>query len=255
MKTNQTFSHSLGQASSSEQIKGKISFALGSTRIRDKRVVVRDENLRRLRNPAQLVFDVWAKRSLDIVVAVALLILLAPLLLAVAVAIKSTSPGPVIFRQKRYGIGRSEFEILKFRTMFWKSCDTTGVQQARHGDVRVTPVGRFLRTTSLDELPQLINVLRGDMSLVGPRPHVPGMLAAGMLYEELVPEYFGRLNVRPGVTGLAQVNGWRGSTEDPLAAQARIADDLLYVEHWSLALDLKIILMTAWTEFLSGTGV
>ncbi|MGO4706466.1 sugar transferase [Microvirga sp. 2MCAF38] len=194
------------------------------------------------------------KRGFDIGVTLVLLVLLTPGLLLIAAAIKLTSPGPVLFRQQRYGLDRRRFEILKFRTMSVHACDPSGVKQVSRDDMRVTPVGRFLRKSSLDELPQLVNVLRGDMSLVGPRPHVPGMLAGGMLYEELVPEYFERLRVLPGVTGLAQVNGLRGSTEDPVAARARISEDLIYVERWSVALDIKIIIKTARSEFLSGTG-
>jgi lipopolysaccharide/colanic/teichoic acid biosynthesis glycosyltransferase len=118
----------------------------------------------------------------------------------------------------------------------------------------VTSVGRFLRKTSLDELPQLINVLKGDMSLVGPRPHVPGMLAGGMLYEELVPYYFQRHNMRPGITGLAQVSGFRGSTSSPAPAIDRLDYDLQYIQKWSLWLDITIIVRTVAKEFLSGSG-
>src|SRR3990167_8476800 len=121
-------------------------------------------------------------------------------------------------------------------------------------DPRCTRMGKYLRKISLDELPQLINVLKGDMSLVGPRPHVPGMLANGMLYEEFIPYYFQRHNMRPGVTGLAQVRGYRGTTTEPLAAMSRVDCDLEYIEKWSLALDIKIILRTIVTEFLSGSG-
>ncbi|NIX75699.1 sugar transferase [Microvirga terricola] len=213
--------------------------------------------VRRVAPPKRLAgraLQAVAKRCFDLAVAAFLIIFLAPALLAIAAAIKLTSRGPVLFRQRRYGLGKKQFEILKFRTMSMNSCDPDGVLQTRPGDTRVTSFGRFLRRTSLDELPQLFNVLRGDMSLVGPRPHVPGMFAGGVLYEDLVPEYFERLRVRPGVTGLAQVNGLRGSTEDPSVARARIRDDLAYIDHWSLALDVRILIMTARTEFLSGSG-
>jgi lipopolysaccharide/colanic/teichoic acid biosynthesis glycosyltransferase len=132
--------------------------------------------------------------------------------------------------------------------------DQRGTRQTTADDPRVTPLGRILRKTSLDELPQLINVLKGDMSLVGPRPHVPGMLANGMLYEEFIPYYFQRHIMRPGLTGLAQMRGFRGTTTRPEAALARVDCDLEYIESWSLIQDVRIILTTVATEFLSGSG-
>lgn len=132
--------------------------------------------------------------------------------------------------------------------------DDRGTRQAGTDDPRVTPLGRILRKTSFDELPQLINVLIGDMSLVGPRPHVPGMLAGGILYEQLTPYYFQRHNMRPGITGLAQASGYRGSTTVPLSAIERLDHDLQYIERWSLWLDLIIILRTVRREFISGSG-
>lgn len=175
-------------------------------------------------------------------------------MIGIALAIKATSPGPVFFRQKRYGYHNRRFWIFKFRTMYVHLGDQRGVRQTTDGDPRVTPVGRLLRKTSLDELPQLFNVLRGDMSLVGPRPHVPGMLAGGLLYEELVPYYFQRHNMKPGITGLAQVSGYRGSTTQPLSAIERLDRDLRYIETWSLWLDFKIIARTLIREFLAGSG-
>ena len=195
-----------------------------------------------------------AKRLMDIVGSGCGLLALAPLLIAIAVAIKLTSPGPVFFRQKRYGYHNRRFWIFKFRTMYTHLSDQRGTKQTTTDDPRVTPLGRFLRKTSLDELPQLINVLKGDMSLVGPRPHVPGMLAGGMLYEDLVPYYFQRHNMRPGITGLAQVSGYRGSTAAPLSAIERLDYDLQYIQRWSLLLDIKIILRTVAREFFSGSG-
>ena len=195
------------------------------------------------------------KRAFDVAVSLILLVVLAPGLIALAVGIRATSPGPVFFREKRYGAHNALFDILKFRTMFVDQTDSSGVRQTRKDDPRVTPLGRLIRRASLDELPQLINVVRGDMSLVGPRPHVPGMLAGGMLYETLVPTYFERHRARPGITGLAQVNGFRGSTESVAAARARIDLDNLYIEQWSLRLDAKILWETARVEFLSGSGV
>lgn len=195
------------------------------------------------------------KRAIDISASAVLLLLLSPVLAGTALAIRMTSSGPIFFRQQRYGLNSEPFTILKFRTMYVRDMDVSGVKQTRAEDPRVTPLGRFLRRTNLDELPQLFNVLRGDMSLVGPRPHVPGMRAGGMLYELLVPTYFERHSVRPGMTGLAQINELRGSTADPKFAKARVAYDIAYVEHWSLLLDLRILWTTFRTEVLRGTGI
>jgi exopolysaccharide biosynthesis polyprenyl glycosylphosphotransferase len=195
-----------------------------------------------------------AKRALDIAGAASGLIVFAPLFVGIAVAIKATSPGPVFFRQKRYGYHNRRFWIFKFRTMYVDRGDARGTQQTTSNDPRVTPVGRILRKSSLDELPQLINVLNGDMSLVGPRPHVPGMLAGGMLYERLTPYYFQRHIMRPGLTGLAQVTGYRGETTVALSAIERLDYDLRYIATWSLWLDLKIIVRTAWRELSGGSG-
>lgn len=196
-----------------------------------------------------------AKRIIDVVGSSLLLVFLAPLLLAAAVAIKLDTRGPVLFRQRRHGCRQPVFEILKFRTMSLTACDPSGVTQTRPNDQRVTRVGRFLRRTNIDELPQLINVLKGDMSLVGPRPHVPSMRAGGMLYEHLVPDYFERLKMRPGMTGLAQICGYRGSTTDPRLARERVACDIAYIRHWSLWLDIRILWATARTEIFRGTGI
>jgi len=195
-----------------------------------------------------------AKRLLDISGSAVGLLIMGPLLIGIAIAIKLSSPGPVFFRQKRYGYHNRRFWIYKFRTMYTDRGDPRGTRQTTADDPRVTPLGRILRKTSFDELPQLINVLRGDMSLVGPRPHVPGMLANGMLYEEFIPYYFQRHNMRPGLTGLAQVRGFRGTTTEPAAALARVDCDLEYIERWSLVQDFRIILRTVVTEFLIGSG-
>ncbi|WP_343057436.1 sugar transferase [Chthonobacter rhizosphaerae] len=194
------------------------------------------------------------KRAMDFTLALAALIALAPLLLTVALIIKLSSRGPVFFKQYRVGLGNVEFEIYKFRSMYTDRCDVSGVAQTTENDPRVTPIGRFIRRTSIDELPQLLNVLKGDMSLVGPRPHVAGMLAGGVPYEELVPNYPLRHAMRPGLTGLAQVNGYRGPTTDANKARLRVEHDLEYIRHFSVALDMRIILRTVWTEFLSGSG-
>jgi len=195
-----------------------------------------------------------AKRVFDVVASSAALLFLAPLLIAIAIAIKVTSPGPVLFHQHRYGYRNRFFRIYKFRSMRTDACDKAGVKQTVQGDARVTPIGRLLRKTSLDEIPQLINVIRGDMSLVGPRPHVPGMLAADLPYEDLVPYYFQRHSARPGITGLAQVSGCRGSTVEFNRAVSRVDYDLEYIEKWSLLMDIKIIIRTVRREFLSGSG-
>jgi exopolysaccharide biosynthesis polyprenyl glycosylphosphotransferase len=209
------------------------------------------QHLRRQSEPPRS----YLKRLMDIAGAGTALIVLAPLLAGIAIAIKATSSGPILFKQSRYGYHGRRLRVFKFRTMYTHLTDRSGVRQTTAGDPRVTPLGRVLRRTSLDELPQLINVLQGDMSLVGPRPHVPGMLAAGFLYEDLVPYYRQRHCVRPGITGLAQVNGCRGSTANAGSAIARIDYDLEYIETWSVWSDIKIILRTIRQEFLSGSGI
>jgi len=205
--------------------------------------------------PSERPFNPRSKRAFDVVGALLLLLIAMPGLLAIAIAIKITSPGPVFFRQWRYGLNNRKFRIYKFRTMRVSEGDESGVRQARPGDPRATAFGRFLRRSSLDELPQLLNVLTGEMSLVGPRPHVPGMKAGGMLYEELVPYYFERHRMRPGITGLAQAQGLRGSTEDPRRALARIERDLDYIHNWRFGLDLRILVETLRIEFrAAGNG-
>jgi lipopolysaccharide/colanic/teichoic acid biosynthesis glycosyltransferase len=196
-----------------------------------------------------------SKRLMDVAVAAFALLSLAPLLIAISIAIKVTSPGPVFFRQTRYGQRNRRFRIYQFRTMHLDESDLTDVYQTIVHAPRISSIGRILRRTSLDELPQLLNVLKGDMSLVGPRPHVPGMLAADVPYEELVPYYFQRHTVRPGITGLAQVSGYRGGTREADAAISRIDLDLEYIEHWSPWLDIRIIWRTCRREFLSGSGI
>ena len=193
-----------------------------------------------------------AKRVLDVVGAIIGLVLLAPLFIIIALAIKATSPGPVFFRQKREGLKGDMFEALKFRSMAVALGDASGIAQTIKDDPRVTPIGRFIRRTSIDELPQLINVLKGEMSLVGPRPHVPGMVAAGRPYKELVPYYGQRLEMLPGITGWAQVNGLRGETRNPNKARERIDHDLAYIQNFSIWLDLKIIALTILREFVTG---
>lgn len=194
------------------------------------------------------------KRALDIFGSAITLVLLLPLLLVVAVAIKTTSRGPFLLTQKREGLGGRLFEMYKFRTMYADWCDRSGTVQATGNDPRVTPIGRFLRQTSIDELPQLLNVLLGQMSLVGPRPHVPDMTAAGVLYRQLVPQYEQRLTAKPGLTGWAQANGLRGPTTDRDRAIDRVLHDLAYIQNWSLALDARIIVRTLIREFTFTSG-
>lgn len=195
------------------------------------------------------------KRGLDLVLSAIALVVLAPVLLGIAVLVKVTSPGPVLFVQNRPGYLGVTFPLLKFRTMHADRGDASGVAQTRVNDPRVTPIGNFLRRTSLDELPQLLNILAGHMSLVGPRPHPANMWGGGMLYQELVPYYDLRLVMRPGLSGWAQVNGYRGPTLDAGLARERIEHDMAYIQNFSLALDLRIIPATLRKEFLGGTGI
>ena len=180
------------------------------------------------------------KRLSDIVLATLILMLISPIMLGIAAAVKMTSPGPVIFRQRRYGADGREIIVYKFRSM--TVCEDTGeIRQAQKQDARITPLGAFLRRTSLDELPQFINVLQGRMSIVGPRPHA---VAHNELYRKLIKGYMVRHKVKPGITGWAQVNGYRGETETLEKMQRRIEYDLDYLRNWSLGLDLLIILRT-----------
>jgi putative colanic acid biosysnthesis UDP-glucose lipid carrier transferase len=182
----------------------------------------------------------WLKRLEDLVIGAAILLLIAVPMLLIALGVRLTSPGPVLFRQKRYGLNGKEIRIIKFRTM--TVCeDGADVQQARRDDPRVTRLGAFLRRHSLDELPQFFNVLMGDMSIVGPRPHA---VAHNELYRSKVHGYMLRHKVKPGITGWAQVNGWRGETDTVEKMERRIEHDLQYIHNWNLSWDLKIILCT-----------
>lgn len=199
-------------------------------------------------------WELFLKRSMDVIVSLMALLVLMPLLLAIAAAIRLESAGPVLFRQIRWGKDGKQIKIFKFRSMYIDTCDLSGVKQTVANDPRVTRIGRIIRRINIDELPQLLNVLKGDMSLVGPRCHAIGMLAAGIPYEQLVPEYHARHSMRPGMTGLAQMRGLRGPTDRPSKARARIACDLYYVKNYSIWLDLRIILGTLYTELSGGTG-
>lgn len=192
--------------------------------------------------PARVV-----KRLEDVLVASVICVLITPVCLAIAVAIKVSSPGPVLFKQMRMGINGRKFKVYKFRSMVVHS-ESGAVTQATRNDARVTRVGAFLRRTSLDELPQFFNVLQGRMSVVGPRPHA---LAHNDYYKELVESYMQRHKVKPGITGWAQVSGYRGETDTLEKMQKRVEYDLWYIEHWSLWIDLKIIVLTFWKGFVN----
>jgi putative colanic acid biosynthesis UDP-glucose lipid carrier transferase len=183
----------------------------------------------------------WALKKIeDLVLGSILLVLSLPLMLIIALVIKINSPGPILFRQRRHGLNGEVIKVLKFRTMIAQE-DGSIIIQATSDDERVTSVGKFLRRTSLDELPQFFNVLEGSMSIVGPRPHA---LAHNDYYRELIDGYMQRHKVKPGITGWAQVNGFRGETDTIDKMQARVDYDLYYINHWSVGLDLKILLLT-----------
>jgi len=184
------------------------------------------------------------KRVEDLVFGSVAAAMLAPLLLLIAALVKLDSPGPILFRQARQGFNNNVITVLKFRTMVHRREAEQGVPQATRDDKRVTRLGRILRRTSLDELPQLFNVLRGDMSLVGPRPHA---VAHNQLYSGLIDDYLGRHRVQPGITGWAQVNGLRGETDTVDKMQRRVEHDLAYIDNWSVFLDLQIMVLTVFS--------
>ena len=185
-----------------------------------------------------------AKRAEDLVLTVIALVILAPLMCLIAVLVKLDSPGPVLFRQARLGFNNNVITVYKFRTMLHRPSAEADVRQAQRNDPRFTRLGRFLRRTSLDELPQLFNVLQDGMSLVGPRPHA---LAHNDQYAALIDGYLGRHRVQPGITGWAQVNGFRGETDTLEKMQRRVEHDLAYIDGWSLMLDLRILFMTVFS--------
>ena len=191
-----------------------------------------------------------AKGIEDRVLAILMLVAFSPVMLLIALAIRLTSPGPMLFRQVRYGFNNNEFVVLKFRTMRFRegeAMDETAVEQATRDDPRVSRIGAFLRRTSLDELPQLINVIRGEMSLVGPRPHA---VAHNEEYAAVINEYLSRHRVKPGITGWAQVNGFRGETKTLDLMRQRVQYDLYYIENWSVLFDLRILVMTLFVGFV-----
>lgn len=189
-------------------------------------------------------WDVLAKRAFDVFFACLALVVLSPIMVLAALAIKLDSSGPVIFRQKRYGFNNELIDVFKFRSMYHDMSDANASKLVTKGDPRVTKVGRFIRKTSIDELPQLFNVLLGHLSLVGPRPHALSAKAENRLYENVVDGYFARHKVKPGVTGWAQIKGWRGETDTEDKIQKRVECDIYYIENWSVFFDLYILFKT-----------
>ncbi len=189
-------------------------------------------------------WDRVVKNIEDRVIGTLLFLLAAPVMALVALAIRLTSKGPILFKQRRYGFNNELIEVLKFRSMYTDMADASASKLVTKDDPRVTPVGRFIRKTSLDELPQLLNVIKGEMSLVGPRPHATEAKASSDLYQTVVGEYFARHRMKPGVTGWAQINGWRGETDTHEKIQRRVEADLYYIDNWSLLFDLYIIAAT-----------
>jgi exopolysaccharide biosynthesis polyprenyl glycosylphosphotransferase len=195
-------------------------------------------------------WDVVTKMLFDSFIGSLLLLLASPVMLLAAIAIKLDSRGPVFFKQKRYGFNNELIEVYKFRSMYVDKCDAAASLLVSKGDARVTRVGAFLRKTSIDELPQLINVaLKGNLSLVGPRPHAVYAKAENRLYDEAVDGYFARHRVKPGITGWAQVCGWRGETDTQEKIQRRVEHDLYYIENWSVLFDLRILARTPLAVF------
>ena len=189
-------------------------------------------------------WDYVLKWLFDKTVATAAVATLAPVMAIVALAVKLDSKGPVFFKQKRHGFNNELIEVYKFRSMYTDKSDSNASKLVTKDDDRVTRVGRFIRKTSLDELPQLFNVLKGELSLVGPRPHATQAKAANALYADVVDGYFARHRVKPGITGWAQINGWRGETDTHDKIQHRVDHDLYYIENWSVLFDLYILAMT-----------
>jgi Undecaprenyl-phosphate glucose phosphotransferase len=190
-------------------------------------------------------WDVVLKSMFDKAVGTLCLLVLSPVMALIALAVKLDSPGPALFKQRRYGFNNEVIEVYKFRSMFTNQLDPRALKQVSRGDPRVTRVGRIIRKTSLDELPQLFNVVfTGNLSLVGPRPHALASRAADQLYDEVVDGYFARHRVKPGITGWAQINGWRGETDTEEKIQKRVEHDLYYIENWSILFDVYILAMT-----------
>ena len=189
-------------------------------------------------------WDSVAKRAFDIVFSLVGIVVFSPVMLVTAIAIKLDSKGPVLFKQKRHGFNNEIIEVYKFRSMFTDRSDPTAKQTVTKNDPRVTRVGRFIRKTSIDELPQFFNALLGSLSLVGPRPHAIAAQSHNLLYNEVVDGYFARHKVKPGVTGWAQINGWRGEMDTNEKIRMRTEYDLYYIENWSMLFDLRILFLT-----------
>ncbi|RWG82540.1 MAG: undecaprenyl-phosphate glucose phosphotransferase [Mesorhizobium sp.] len=189
-------------------------------------------------------WDSVAKRSFDIIFSLVGIILFSPVMVATAIAVKLDSKGPVLFKQKRHGFNNEIIEVYKFRSMYADRSDPTAKQTVTKNDPRVTRVGRFIRKTSIDELPQFFNSLFGSLSLVGPRPHAIAAQSHNLLYNEVVDGYFARHKVKPGVTGWAQINGWRGEMDTNEKIRMRTEYDLYYIENWSMLFDLRILFLT-----------
>ncbi len=194
-------------------------------------------------------WDQVSKRIFDLVFASLALLCLWPVMLITAIAVKLDSSGPILFRQKRYGFNNEIIEVLKFRTMYADQTDANARKLVTRNDPRVTRIGKYLRQSSIDELPQLLNVLGGSLSLVGPRPHALMGNTAGTNYDQVVSSYYVRHKVKPGVTGWAQINGWRGETDTAEKIRKRVEFDLYYIENWSLLMDLRILIRTPFCLF------
>ncbi|MEM6463610.1 MAG: undecaprenyl-phosphate glucose phosphotransferase [Pseudomonadota bacterium] len=189
-------------------------------------------------------WDSVVKRIFDVVFSTLGILVFSPVMILTAIAIKATSKGPVLFVQERHGFNNEIINVYKFRSMYTEESDYSGRAAVTKNDPRVTPVGRFIRRTSIDELPQFFNAFKGSLSLVGPRPHAIQAASNDRLYADVVDSYFARHRVKPGVTGWAQINGWRGEIDDDEKIKQRTAFDLYYIENWSLLFDLKILLLT-----------
>jgi Undecaprenyl-phosphate glucose phosphotransferase len=196
-------------------------------------------------------WQLLVKRTMDVTLSLGLLVIFAPLMALLAMLVKLDSPGPCVFRQRRFGFNKQPFTVFKFRTMYCDDKPDPAVPQARRGDLRVTRFGRFLRRHSLDELPQLFNVVFGTMSLVGPRPHA---IVHDERYAAMIDGYFARHRVLPGITGWAQVNGFRGETDTTEKMARRIEHDLFYIEHWTPFFDLRILMRTLRVGFANGNA-
>jgi exopolysaccharide biosynthesis polyprenyl glycosylphosphotransferase len=188
--------------------------------------------------------DGLLKEALDYILATLALLMLSPIMAITALAIKLESRGPIVFKQKRIGFNNNEIIVLKFRSMYMDLEDVSGAKRTEKNDARVTRVGSFIRKTSIDELPQLFNVLKGEMSLVGPRPHATMMRVGDKFYFDAVRGYAARHRVKPGITGLAQVRGLRGEIATTERAQKRVEYDIYYIENWSPLLDIRIMIET-----------